>query len=376
MPECVNPLTPCAMTGAAAALAGFDGITVVIHGSSGCYYYPATLLHAPLLGTFIVGQDVIMGSEARLLEVVAEAAESGGLTAVVTSCVPAILGEDIRSLLSPYDVVLVESPGFAGSFATGYRNALAALAPRVDPGAAGINIDGICLLDPFSAGNIRELTRLLAIARVPVATVLCSDELSRLHACSPFTITADGDLSSGIGTNLGGTLGPDAVRETFRRIGDALEGSDPGPVFSEIDAEEERLIRACDKYLRRFDPPVTAIFSGGSYSAFAAGVLKKYLDAEIACIGTRTFEEIPRGFSSVPAPGLNDVTALIQKYAPDLVIGASFEKSVKGDAAFVGLTPPLRDRVRLVSRPVAGIAGTLSFMEEVLNACMDRMARR
>ena len=48
MPECGTPLWPCAMTGAAACLAGFEGITVVIHGSSGCYYYPATLLHAPL----------------------------------------------------------------------------------------------------------------------------------------------------------------------------------------------------------------------------------------------------------------------------------------------------------------------------------------
>lgn len=56
MPECTNPLWPCAMTGAAACLAGFDGVTVVIHGSSGCYYYPATLLHAPLSGTFLLEQ--------------------------------------------------------------------------------------------------------------------------------------------------------------------------------------------------------------------------------------------------------------------------------------------------------------------------------
>ena len=30
MPECDNPLWPCAMTGAAAALAGFEGLSVVI----------------------------------------------------------------------------------------------------------------------------------------------------------------------------------------------------------------------------------------------------------------------------------------------------------------------------------------------------------
>lgn len=375
MPECPNPLSPCAMTGAVTCLAGFEGITVVIHGSSGCYYYPATLLHASLSGTFIVGQDVIFGSEARLLEVVAEVSGNGKRVAVVTSCVPAILGEDIRALLFPYDSILVESPGFSGSFTTGYRKALSVLSPRVDPEAAGVNIDGISLMDPFYSGNVRELTRLLASAGIPVAVALSSDLLQKITACSPYTITADADLSSGIGTNLGGTLGLDAVRETFRSIGNTLDNSDPDPVLSETDSEEERIIRACDKYLRRFDPPCTAIFSGGSYSAFAAGVLKKYLDAEIACIGTRTGEDVPSGFPSVPAPGFDDVRALIRNHDPDLVIGASFEKSVKGRAAFIGLTPPLRDRVRLISRPVAGIAGTLCFMEEVLNACMDRKVR-
>jgi len=376
MHECINPLTPCAMTGAVACLAGFDGITVVIHGSSGCYYYPATLLNVPLYATFIMEQDIILGSEARLLEVVAEAAGTGKRPAVVTSCVPAILGEDIRALLSPFNAILVESPGFSGSFATGYKNALSTLAPSVDPDASGVNIDGISLMDPFYSGNVRELTRLLASAGLPVAVVLSADTLQKLSSCSPSTITADGDLSSGIGTNLGGTLGLDATKETFLRIGDACEGSDPDPVISEVDKAEERLVRACDKYLRRFDPPRTAIFSGGSYSAFAAGVLKKYLDAEIVCIGTRAVEDAPAGFSSVPAPGFSDVQAFIRHHEPDLVIGASFEKSAKGAAAFVGLTPPLRDKVRLISRPVAGINGTLWFMEEVLNACMDRQVRR
>ena len=67
MPECDNPLWPCAMTGAAACLAGFDGVAVVIHGSSGCYYYPTTLLHAPLHGSFILENEVIFGSEASTI---------------------------------------------------------------------------------------------------------------------------------------------------------------------------------------------------------------------------------------------------------------------------------------------------------------------
>jgi len=58
------------------------------------------------------------------------------------------------------------------------------------------------------------------------------------------------------------------------------------------------------------------------------------------------------------------------------VIGSSFEKSLRGTAAFAGLTPPLKDRVRLFPEPIAGISGTLSFMEDVINACIDRESRR
>ncbi len=372
MPECINPLYPCAMTGAVSCLAGFDGITVVIHGSSGCYYYPATLLHTPLVGTFILEQEVIFGSEARLTGVIDEIAKTGKRIAVVTTCVPAILGEDIRAMLAAYDVILVDSPGFTGPYETGYKKALSILAPQVSPDSAGINIDGVSLFDPFFRGNVHELSRLLALAGVPVATVLCADKFRKIQVCSPYTIMTDGDLASTTGTCLGGTLGFDALRDTFRRIGEVIDTSDPGPVFDEITREEERVVRACDKYLRRFDPPHAAVFSNFSYASFAARTLEKYLDAVIVGIGSRTEPAGNLPFPTEQVTDLSDVQELIRRSEPDLVIGSSFERSVKGTAAFVGLTPPLRGRVRLFSRPLAGTGGTLLFVEEVLNACMDR----
>ncbi len=55
----------------------------------------------------------------------------------------------------------------------------------------------------------------------------------------------------------------------------------------EIEREEERIVRACDKFLRRFDPPHAVIFSGFSYAVFAAKTLRHYLDAEILFVGSR-----------------------------------------------------------------------------------------
>jgi nitrogenase molybdenum-iron protein alpha/beta subunit len=361
------------MTGAAACLSGFSEISVVIHGSSGCYYYPATLLHAPLYGTFILENEVIFGSEDRLTEVIDNLAGTGNRIAVITTCVPAILGEDVRAMLSQYDVLLVDSPGFAGDAETGYAKALALLEPAVDPAAGGVNIDGACLLDPFFLGNTQEICRLLRLASVPVGTVLCDDTLANLSRAAPFTLGTNADFASGVGKYLGGTLGLDEVRATFSRLMDVLPDADPDPVLTEIERQEERLVRACDKYLQRFDPPSVAVFAGASYAQFAAGVLEQYLDADICCIGLRNRESISR--PAEYAGGIRGVTSMIEHHDPDLVIGSSFERSVSGNRGFVGLIPPLRGEVRLAPRPLAGTNGTLSFMEDVLNTCMDTKIR-
>ena len=370
MPECDNPLWPCAMTGAAACLAGFSGISVVIHGSSGCYYYPATLLHAPLHGTFILQNEVIFGSEDRLLEVIADLGHRGDRIAVITTCVPAIMGEDVKSMLADHDVILVDAPGFSGDAETGYAKALSLLGPAVDPENRGVNIGGACLLDPFSRGNVQEVCRLLRLADVPVGTVFCDDDLARVSRAAPFTLGTNGDYPCGIGEDLGTTLGFDALRSSFDRIADVFPNAACDHVIAEIDRQEESVVRVCDKFLRRFDPPAVAIFAGAAYAEFAAATLEKYLDAEICCIGLRNHGEIRH--PAVYAGGIAAVREQIVGSDPSLVLGSSFERSVCGDRSFIGFTPPLRGEIRLAPRPLVGINGALSFMERVLNACMDK----
>jgi nitrogenase molybdenum-iron protein alpha/beta subunit len=241
----------------------------------------------------------------------------------------------------------------------------------VDPGVEGINIDGACLFDPFSCGNVREIVRLLGCASVPVGTVFCSDRLERVGHAAGYTMGTNMDFSSGVGTWLGGTLGFEEIRATFKKIALVYPEADISPVNEEIEREDERIVRACDKYLRRFNPPQAIIFGGFSYATFAARTLKHYLDADILYVGSRN----EPGISSYPGEHVQDfsrVTSLIRQFNPDLVIGSSFERSVESRAAFVGLTPPLRGMVKLAPHSVAGITGTLFFVENVLNACMDR----
>jgi len=361
------------MTGAAACLSGIEGITVVIHGSSGCYYYPTTLLHAPLEGTFIMENEVIFGAEDRLLEVINGLAGKKGKIAVVNTCVPAVLGEDYRQALSSHDIIFVDSPGFAGDAETGYQKALAALAPETDISATGVNIDGVCALDPFSRGNVQEITRLLQCSSIPVATVFCLDSLEKIRRPAPYTIGTNADYSSCIGTFLGSTLGIDETVKTFRALGCIFDESDIDPVIRECAAEEERIFRACEKYLRRFDPPQVAIFANLSYALFAKRSLEKYLDADV--VSTVTRNDPCDADSVTQVSGINGIKELIDRYKPDLILGSSFEQSVSPNSGFVGITAPLRGRVSLAPRTIAGIGGTLSFLEDVLNVCINTMGK-
>jgi nitrogenase molybdenum-iron protein alpha/beta subunit len=373
MPECTSPLWPCGMTGAAACLAGIPDLAVVIHGSSGCFFYPQSLIPVPLFSTLIGEREVIFGALDRIAEVLASIPAGYRRVAVVTTCVPAIVGEEVREILDER-TILVDAPGFAGQMEEGYRRALDALGPETSPEEEGVNIAGLNLLDPFSQGNLLEAARLLSLAGVPAGTRVPMDPLDRMGRCGPRTVSVNPDLPPGAGEDAGDLLGLASVEETFSRLADRCPGADIAPVLAGVSRAEERIRRAADKYLRRFDPPVAAIFGGSAYAGFAAEALHRYLDAEILVIGSRNAPR-PSPFPAREMADLGTITDFLAAQEPDLVVGSSFERSACPGAAFAPLTPPLRGRFLLRSRAIAGIEGTLSFMEDALNACMDRSRR-
>ncbi|PKG31121.1 nitrogenase component 1, partial [Methanoregula sp.] len=164
----------------------------------------------------------------------------------------------------------------------------------------------------------------------------------------------------------------DATREVFSALCDHIDNLDITPLETEVRKAGERLVRACDKYLQRYDPPAAVIFGTSAYAGFAAESLVRYLDADIAAIGTRT-EPAPGRFPAEKVTGFSRAREIVGQHTPDLIIGSSFERTLSPDAAFVGLTPPLRGQVRLHANPICGTEGTLSFMESVLNVCIDRV---
>ncbi|MDK2974464.1 MAG: hypothetical protein PWP08_835 [Methanofollis sp.] len=365
MPErpCANPVWPCAMCGAVSCLSGFAGIEVVIHGSSGCYFYPASLIQRPLHATLIMEEEVIFGSEERLRQVVGEIMGQGGRVAVVQTCVPSVIGEDIYGALDDWDVIVVDSPGFAGGMEEGYRRAMAALGPEVGGDATGITIDGLNPIDPFYRGNLFEAERLIRTAGGTVAAALAAGPVERVQACGRVSVSTNPGLSAGVGSSAGDILGLDATKAAFSRLAD-LCGLDAAPVLREAGEAEEQIDRACDRFLARFDPPAVAVFAEASYAAFAAETLKRCLDAEVVVSAPRTGEGA--------VTSLEEIGELIAETEPDLILGSSYEQALAPAIPSVGITFPQRGRVRLQARPIAGIEGSLAFIEDVLTACRSR----
>jgi hypothetical protein len=167
------------MTGAVSCLAGIDGIGTVIHGPSGCYFYPATILHREIHCTSLIEEDIICGTGEQLRDLVTTIRPRYPLLAVVNTCTPAIIGEDFSALIPP-DVLMVDSPGFLGTFEDGYRAAVDMLPVKIDPCSTGVNLDGVNLLDPFSPAT---LSRHTVFSRMPESRSLQRSARASLRTC-------------------------------------------------------------------------------------------------------------------------------------------------------------------------------------------------
>lgn len=350
------------MTGACAVLSGFRGLAVVVHGSSGCYYYPKALLKTPLYSTFLLESEIVLGTVDRLAEVVSELEKAGKPVAVVNTCVPALTGEDLSRAFTASGALFVDAPGYLGEAEAGVAAAYKALDIRINPEICGVNIDGVLPLDLFARGNLHEAERLLSLMRIPSAVTFASDTYAHLKAgVSPYTISVNPSWDSGSGTHLGSFLFPD-LKETA----EALEKQFPDAVFDrfyeELSRADEQMFYYADKYLRKYSPPAAAIASGRSYCGFADAMFSRYFGSDPSL-------QLPRDeITDYPA-----ICEKLEEFEPDLLLGSSFEAAAvrSTSCAFVGMTHPDRSRISMSASAVSGIEGGIAFMERCINALID-----
>ena len=124
----------------------------------------------------------------------------------------------------------------------------------------------------------------------------------------------------------------------------------------------------CDKYLRKYTPPVVAVAAQEGYAVCAKRMMEQYFGSDVPVVfaRNRTAAEIPYSINSA------EISAAVREADPDLILGSTFEAEAGRKAAVFGITPPDRSRVSVAARPFAGVEGGLMLIEGALNALMNR----
>ncbi len=138
----INPLKHSSSIGAAIAIQGIDRALPVIHGAQGCTFLGKVLLTKhfrepiALAGTKLFAEDVVMGSEQKLADVISELRDknSPDLIAVLTSGLAEVKGDDVGAILrglgdngAAPNVIQVSTPDYEGGLETGYARAVTRL---------------------------------------------------------------------------------------------------------------------------------------------------------------------------------------------------------------------------------------------------------
>lgn len=160
-----------------------DGITL-IHGPDGCAHHNYSLLHAlqvdagrlsapVILSSSLTETEIIFGGERALEETIRRAAAcKPGMICILTSCVAAAIGDDVRAVsrdFSHLPVVVVPTGGFlGGGFSQGVEEALMALSDFGEKGEknGSVTLIGEKNLEYDVEANYQELTRLLSLLGV------------------------------------------------------------------------------------------------------------------------------------------------------------------------------------------------------------------
>jgi len=176
----------CTLTGALSVTTSVQDAVSVIHGPDGCAHHNFSLLHAlhfdndqlvlpAILSTSLREQEIIFGGEKALEDTVARALQGNpGAVFILTSCVAAAIGDDVRSVCGEEcrcPVVMVPSGGFlGGGFSDGVRSALSALSGLSHGGhqSGMVNLVGEKNLENEAEANYREVARLLSLLGVKI----------------------------------------------------------------------------------------------------------------------------------------------------------------------------------------------------------------
>lgn len=438
-----KPRAVCALGGAIATVNALPRTVAILHSSQGCGGNLANAVNpgAGHMGTSYMGgvaipcsgileNEIVFGGTERLDEQIAATVEvvDADLYLVLTGCQAEMIGDDFESIATRHrsegkPVFAVSTAGFKGSSLLGYDLVLETLVQQYvvrglpqKPGT--VNLFGIPpAQDPFWAGNLLEIRRLLGRLGLRVNTFFTAeDSLEGIRTSSEAVLNIV--VSETYGSSAAEAyriehgipyvktqfpIGAMATHRFLEEITSVLGLT--GALVDELFASEEKyyygfLSRALDAYgdfdLQRYAVVIGSANTAPALSEFAYRELGWLPELVVVTdiLSEQEEQKITESFAArVPelAEKLefeNDPSRIKERFAehwepnrgqryyrafnPSFVIGSVLDKDFADEfgAGHLAVTFPVSSRF-IMDRSIAGYKGGLTLTEDIFSALVS-----
>lgn len=407
----------CVYCGARVVLNPVTDAIHLVHGPIGCASYTWDIrgsltsgadLYRNSFSTDLKERDIIFGGEKKLAAAIDElvAKYRPKLVFIYSTCIVGVIGDDLEAVAKAaagrhgIEVIPVQSSGFAGNKAAGYRAACDALFRLIAPGTAAeaalVGKDrSINYLGDFNlAGEAWIIRDYLAQIGVDVNAVFTGDssygELKKATRARLNIIQCAGSMTYlagrmeetyGIPYMRVSFLGLADTADSLRRIAGALGGGSLSERAEDLIARETAKVRpVIDGYRARLAGKKAAVYVGGGFKAISLIKQFRELGIEVVMVGTQTGRQDEyETIDSLVADGtviLDDANpAELERFmtqqGADLLVGGVKERPLayKLGRAFIDHN---HDR----KHPLSGFAGAVNFAAEVYSTLCSPVWRQ
>ena len=408
----------CALTGAAAFVAGIPRTEILVNGPLWCYFYALRYLEH---GSYDMAQRfhgsqpdntaVVYGSEKYILAALKRLQKEGRepeLLFIESSCSMSLIGDDLNGIAAkaalscPY--VTMDCGGLIGGFVEGYtKAALSVLDKCLELPAQTqkqvINILGQTDFYLHGRDDTEEMVRLLQKAGYKVQAVPGSgssiDELKHLGNAQ-LNIVTNEELGLPLAEYLkkrcgtpyilaGLPYGIEGTKRWLARIDDALPAPEPGAVYAEAEFVAEHLTSLLNDARCQWGDlwADRIIISGPPTQALCLGeaVRREWVDTSELwlCCQRKLPHNAPEAYckaaDAIFISGEIDIPwkDIAQFTGSLLLMGSSSESSLlyrQGRTDFINcnIAFPAKEEIYLTKQPLVGLEGSKQLVQKIWNA--------
>ena len=414
---------PESFLGAMMAAEGVSDGYCIIHGPTGCKYYPASVsenrypvrrdrpetrnmfrfadryfFSQPRLPcTYLDMGKFITGGKERLTDLYHKVESlSPSLITIINSPGASLIGDDITSIHGDIPTIHIDHAEYSGTCAEGYQTSILKILETVKPikteKKKGVNLVGISVLHKNWSDTVNELSDLLGLCGVTVnCTVGAGWSVKDIEtsASAELNVLVYPEYGDRVAEFYHNEYGIDFVGDTVPIGFDNIEkwvsdvckalGKDPSPAFEYIREARRRAARAIslvESYHMLPKGRTFSLFCDGSTASAVSEFLYSYLGmipVAMTCpSGAKWKDEAMEKIRSRNIPCSDDA---LNTEADIIITNGSIgsscmtRKTVKG---FVEIETPVTKYVCVCPEPPIGVTGTLTLIDRVLNIIASR----